>query len=78
MIALALLVSLWLLEWTGFDPNGVNGPDELRALSLIYVLPPWLFYATAVVILWRYPINAARIARIRAAFERRERRLGLS
>ncbi len=74
VMALALLISLQLLEWFGFDPQGNNGPAELNALSYIYVLPPWLFYAIAVVILWRYPISATRLSRIRAAFDRRDQR----
>lgn len=74
VMALALLVALQLLEYFGFNPQGGNGPAELKALSYIYVLPPWLFYAIAVGILWRYPISAERLAKIRAAFDRRDRR----
>ncbi len=74
VMALALLISLQLLEWVGFDPQGGNSPAELEALAYIYVFPPWLFYAIAVIILWRYPINAARLAKIRAAFDRRDKR----
>jgi Na+/melibiose symporter-like transporter len=74
VIALSLLIALQVLEFSGFDPSGTNGPDELRALSLVYVLPPWLFYAVAVLVLWRYPINAERLQRLRAALDRRENR----
>ncbi len=74
VMALALLVSLRMLEYFGFDPQGQNGAAELAALSYIYVLPPWLFYAVAVIVLWRYPISAARLKRIRHAFERRDAR----
>ena len=72
--ALALGIALPFLEWLGFDPNGTNGQAELDALSYVYVIPPWIFYACAVLVLWRYPISAARLARIRAALERREAR----
>ncbi len=74
VIALALGISLWLLEQLGFDPNASNGPEELRALSLVYVLPPWLFYAIAVVILWRYPITSERLARLNTALDKRDAR----
>lgn len=76
--AMALGISLPLLQYMGFDPNGTNGPDQIRALSLIYVLPPWLFYATAVVVIWRYPISSARLSKIRAAFDRRDDRRALA
>ena len=74
VIALSLLIALQVLEFAGFDPSGSNGPEELRALSLVYVLPPWLFYAIAVLILWRYPITETRLQRLRAAFDRRDSR----
>jgi Na+/melibiose symporter-like transporter len=76
--AMALGVALSLLQYLGFDPNDTNGPEEIRALSLVYVLPPWLFYATAVLVIWRYPISSARLSRIRAAFDRRDERRALA
>ncbi len=72
--ALALGLALPLLQYMGFDPRGENGPDQIQALSLIYVLPPWLFYATAVVIIWRYPISSARLSKLRRAFDHRDAR----
>lgn len=72
--ALALGLALPLLEWLGFQANAQNGPNELRALSYVYVIPPWIFYATAVIILWRYPISAKRLERLRSALTRREER----
>ncbi len=72
--ALALGTALPFLQLLGFDPNAVNGPAEIDALRLVYVLPPWLFYAISVVILWRYPISAARLHRLKSAFDRREAR----
>lgn len=72
--ALALGLALPILQLLGFDPNGDNGPDQIRALSLVYVLPPWLFYATAVIVIWRYPITSTRLLKIRRAFDRRDKR----
>lgn len=72
--ALALGLALPFLQILGFDPAGNNGPDEINALALVYVLPPWLFYALAVMVIWRYPITSSRLVRIREAFNRRELR----
>lgn len=72
--AVAVGLALPMLQWLGFDPNGNNGPAELRALALVYVLPPWLMYAASIFVIWRYPISAFRLRRIRAAFDRRDAR----
>ena len=72
--ALALGLALPFLQYLGFDPNVQTDAEQQRILSLVYVLPPWLFYAVAVYFIWRYPITASRLARIRAAFDRRDAR----
>ena len=76
VIAIALGTALPLLELLGFNPNDAHTHEQLRTLAYVYVFPPWLFYATAVVILWRYPISKMRLDRIRAALDRRDLRLG--
>ncbi len=72
--ALALGLALPFLEYLGFDPSGDNGPEAIQALSYVYVLPPWLFYAIAVVVILKYPISSTRLIRIRQAFDRRDAR----
>ncbi len=72
--ALALGLALPFLKLLGFDPGGNNGPEEIQALSFVYVLPPWLFYALAVAVIWRYPITSSRLVRLRMAFNRRDQR----
>ena len=72
MQAVALGTALPLLQWLGFDPNGDNSPQQIDYLRYVYVLPPWFFYACAVAIIWRYPITAERLTRIRTAFDRRD------
>ena len=73
--ALALGLALPMLELLGFDPgSNNNGPEEIKMLAYVYVLPPWLFYTAAVLIIWRYPITSARLKRIRDAFDRRDAR----
>ncbi len=75
MVALAPAIALPLLEALGFDPSGENSAQTISALSYVYVLPPWLFYFCAVIVLWRYPINQERLERLRRALTRREQRL---
>ena len=72
--ALALGLALPLLQALGFSADGGNSPEDIRMLSYVYVLPPWLCYALAVVVIWRYPISATRLARIRERFDRRDAR----
>lgn len=69
--AIALGICLPLLQYLGFDPQGGNGPRELQILSIMYVVPQAIMYVGAVGFIWRYPINAERLERIRGAFERR-------
>ncbi len=72
--ALALGLALPFLQYLGFDPKGNNGPDEIQALALVYVIPPLLFYAISVAIISRYPVSAERVVKLRAAFDRRDAR----
>jgi GPH family glycoside/pentoside/hexuronide:cation symporter len=76
--ALALGISLPLLGLFGFDPRAHNGPDEIAALRYaISVLPP-VCYLLAIAVIYRYPINRHRLARLRAAFDRRQHRRALA
>ena len=72
MQALALGTALPLLQYLGFDPAGNNTSQEIDYLRYVYVLPPWLFYALSVAVIWRYPLTAERLDRIRAGFVRRD------
>ena len=72
--ALALGLALPLLQFLGFAADDNNSLESIRMLAYVYVLPPWLFYFLAVVVIWRYPISAPRLARIRARFDRRDAR----
>jgi GPH family glycoside/pentoside/hexuronide:cation symporter len=72
--ALALGLALPFLQYMGFDPKGNNGPEQIEALALVYVIPPWIFYSMAILVIWRYPISSSRLSKIRAAFDRRDRR----
>ncbi len=72
--AIAIGLALPAVSLLGFDPNGTNGPDELRALSLNITVIPMILYGSAVLVIWRYPLSAARMERLHAAFERRKQR----
>lgn len=72
--ALAVGMALPIVSFFGFDPQGSNGPDELLALTLTLTLPPMLLYAGSVFVIWRFPLDAARLSRLRQAFMRREAR----
>jgi GPH family glycoside/pentoside/hexuronide:cation symporter len=74
--AIALGICLPLLQYLGFDPQGGNGPRELQILSVMYVVPQAIMYVGAVGFIWRYPINAERLTRLRNGFERRRVRIG--
>lgn len=76
--AIAIGAALPLLAFFGFDPKGENGPRELLALSLNISIIPMFLYGGAVFVIWRYPLDAQRLDRLRAALERRQqRRAGL-
>jgi len=72
--ALALGIALPMVSYFGFDPKGVNGPDELFALTFTMTIPPMLLYAASVFVIWRFPLSEARLVRLRAAFQRRDAR----
>ncbi len=74
LVAALGLGALPLLQMLDFSATGGNSPEAIRMLSYVYVLPPWLCYALAVVVIWRYPISAERLARIRRRFDRRDAR----
>ena len=76
--AIAVGIALPLLSLVGgFDPNSENGPSELLALRLNITVIPMILYAAAVLVIWRYPLDADRLVRLREAFTRRRERQGL-
>ena len=69
--AIAIGAALPVLALSGFDPKGENGPSELLALSLNITVVPMILYGSAVFVIWRYPLSAERLVRLRDAFARR-------
>lgn len=72
--AIGVGLALPTVAYFGFDPNGSNGPDELFALALNVTLIPMLLYAGSVFVIWRYPLSAERLTRLRGAYIRRQER----
>jgi len=72
-LALAIAVGLAfpLLELAGFDPAADTGGDGLLALALLYGLLPIPIKITAIALVWRFPLDQARQARLRRIILRR-------
>ncbi len=74
--ALGGFLALMLLANVGFDPKSAsNSPEALWGLMLTYVVVPWPFYFVSILLLWNFPIDKERHARIRRLVERRALRM---
>ena len=60
-------------EAMGFDPARED-PASLLALKISFCAVPNLFFLLSVACIWRYPLDSARLAEIRAALRVRESR----
>ena len=73
--ALGGFIALTILASAGFNAMSFNNtPEAIDALTLTYIWLPWPFYLVSVLLLWRFPIDAKRQARIRRLVERRAAR----
>lgn len=61
--------ALIVLGAIGFEAEGPNGAAELWGLTALYALVPILFKAVAVALMWRFPIDRAAQAALRARIE---------
>lgn len=69
---LALGVGGVVLQWTGFDAAlPAQSSEVLHRMFLFYLVLPLFIWAVAVALLWRYPIDRAEAAQIRATLENR-------
>lgn len=71
-LALAVGVAFPVLEFAGFSADG--GPQTasgLTALVALYAVVPILMKLAAIALMWRFPIDAAEQARLRAIIEGR-------
>ena len=73
-LALSVVIAFPTLDWLGFDPDLPRGENNLVALAVIYSVVPIVFKACAIVLVWRYPLTAAKQAIIRRRIADLERR----
>ena len=73
-------LGLWALAAVGFDAKlgAGNTAEAIEGLKYVYVFMPMAIFVLAGIIIWKYPLNRERQARIRAAIDRREERRRLS
>ncbi len=66
-------LSGFVLAWTGFDVDAgqTQPPDVLNRMLWTYILLPIAFWATALFLLWKYPLKRERLAEIREELEQR-------
>ena len=71
-LALAVAVGLAfpILDAVGFEEAGEKNATSLLALAMLYGLLPVILKAAAIVLMWEYPITAARQVEIRHLLDR--------
>jgi GPH family glycoside/pentoside/hexuronide:cation symporter len=69
-------LGLWALAWIGFDAGreAFNSPEAIAGLKYVYVFLPSSIFVLAGLVIWNYPLNRERQARIRGAIDRRDAR----
>ena len=67
--ALAVGIIYPVLDWVGFDPNGVNPQSTLDAVRLVVAASPTLITAAVAVIMWRFPLGREEQRALRARIE---------
>ncbi|BBF92749.1 MFS transporter [Blastochloris tepida] len=72
-LAAAVGIAFPVLSWAGFDPaQGAASERGLIALAMLYAAVPVALKLAAIALMWRFPLDAAEQARLRAAIERRQ------
>ncbi|WP_411341627.1 MFS transporter [Sphingopyxis sp. J-6] len=67
--AVAVGIALPLVSWLGFDPKGVNSPEALTGLLLVFALGPAIAHAFSAALIARFPLDEAAHAEIRRQLE---------
>jgi len=70
-LALAVGVAFPMLDLVGFSTDGGNAPTALLTLALLYGGVPVAFKAVAIALMWRFPLDQAAQADLRARIARR-------
>ncbi len=63
--AVAIGIALPLVSWLGFDPKGVNSPEALNGLLIVFGLGPAIAHALSAALIARFPLDEAAHAEIR-------------
>jgi Na+/melibiose symporter-like transporter len=76
--ALAPGITFVTLDWAGFEAGlgPANSPVALSTLTGLFILAPIIANGALAWLVWRFPIDAARQATLRAAISAREERPG--
>ncbi len=64
-MAAAVGIALPLVAWLGFDPKGVNSPEALSGLLLVFALGPALAHALSAMLIARFPLDETAHTEIR-------------
>lgn len=70
--AAAIGIALPLVSWLGFDPRGVNSPDALEGLLLVFALGPALAHALSAALIHGFPLDETRHGEIRRQLAERD------
>ena len=69
---IAMGLSGFILEWTGFDAKAGDQPQPvLQRMLFLYVLLPSIFWVIAVLLIRIYPLNRKKMTEIRGELESR-------
>jgi Na+/melibiose symporter-like transporter len=67
----AILISMWTLAAIGFDGKGVNPPETIQSMMLLYVGPPFLISLVIAAVMWRFPLGETQHRELRRIIEDR-------
>lgn len=74
-LAMGVGCSGFLLQATGFDASigDVQPPEVLQRMVQVYIVVPLILWIPVFYFLWKYPLNRAVMAKVRAELEQRRR-----
>ena len=69
--AVAVGIVFWTLALMGFNPRGVNAPEAVTGLSIVFVAVPVICNLFVAAIMWRFPIGLDEQRELRRKLEER-------
>ena len=67
----AVVLSFWTLAFIGFSEKGVNTPETVQNMMLLYVVPAGVISVIVAAVMWRFPLTEAKHREIRSILEER-------